>query len=144
MHLECRIHALGMQYIAHEFKVPRYYFSPSPTHFVSLVFGLPKLNALGHSPAQLDGKPYAIPNFLLIMPFDLLRFLLGDQKQPKILLYHGEYLWRAIGVLVNNVFELESEIIKGLQYMHPRSCKGNQVNEFHHHCSRFISSRRWT
>jgi hypothetical protein len=118
-------YALGLQDIAHEFKVPKYCFSPSLTHFVSLVFGLPKLNAPGHSPTQLDGKPYTIPNFLLIVPFDLPRLLLGDKKQPKILFYHGEYLWRAAKVFVNNVFELESRIIKGLQHMHPSSCKGN-------------------
>jgi len=125
MHLECRIHALGMQDITHDFKVPRYCFSPSLTHFVSLVFGLPKLNAPSHSPTQLDGKPYTIPSFLLIVPFDLLKLLLGDQKQPKILFYHGEYLWRVVEVLLNSVFELKSKIIKGLQYMHASSCKGN-------------------
>jgi hypothetical protein len=92
----------------------------------------------------VDGKPYTIPSFLLIVAFDLLRLLLGDQKESKILLYHGEYLWRVVEVLVNNVFELESRIIKGLQAMHPSSCKGNQVSEFHHHCNRFINSRRWT
>jgi hypothetical protein len=90
MHLECRIDALGMQDIVHEFKVPRYCFSPSLTHFVSLLFGFPKLNALGQSPPQLDGKPCTILDFPLIVPFDLPRHLLGDQKQPKILLYHGE------------------------------------------------------
>jgi hypothetical protein len=114
-----------MQDIVHQFKVLRYCFLPSLTHFVSLVFGLPKLNVLGHSPAQLDGKPYTILDFPPIKPFDLPRLLLGDQKQPKILLYHGEYLWRVAGVLVNNVFELESSIIKGLQDMHPNNCKGN-------------------
>jgi hypothetical protein len=133
-----------MQDIADKFKVPRYCFSPSPTHFVSLVFGLPELNAQGRIPAQLDGKPYTIPGFPPIVPFDLPRLLLVDQKQSEILIYHGECLWRAAGVLVNSVFELESSIIKGLQDMHPSSCKGNQVSEFHHHCSRLISSRRWT
>jgi len=114
-----------MQDIVHEFKVPRYYFFPSPTHFVSLVFGLLYLNALGRNLAQLDGKPYTILGFPLIIPFDLPRLLLGDQKQPKILLYHGEDLWKVLRVLVNCVFELESSIIKGLQVMHPNNCKGN-------------------
>jgi len=59
--------------IADEFKVPRYYFSPSPTHFISLVFGLLELNPQGHIPAQLDGKPYTIPGFPPILPFDLPR-----------------------------------------------------------------------
>jgi hypothetical protein len=103
----------------------RYYFSPSLTHFVSLVFGLPKLDAPSRNPAQLDGKPYIILGFPPIMPLDLPKLLLGDQKQPKILLYHGKYLWKATGILVNSVFELESSIIKGLQDIHPSSCKGN-------------------
>jgi hypothetical protein len=133
-----------MQDITNEFKVPRYYFSPSLTHFVSLVFGLPKLNAQGHIPAQLARKPYTIHGFLPIMPFDLPRLLLGDKKQPKILFHHGEYLWRVVEVLVNNVFDLEYNMIKGLRDMHRNSHKGNQVNEFHHHCNRFISSRKWT
>ncbi len=78
------------------------------------------------------------------MPFDLPWLLLGDQKQQKILFYHGECLWRGTKILVNSVFELEFNIIKGLQDMHPNNYKGNHMSELHYHYRRFISSRRWT
>jgi len=81
-----------------------------------LVFGLPKLNAECCILAQFDGKPYTIPGFPPIVPFDLPRLLLGDQKQPKILFYHGECLWRGIEILVNNVFELESKSLRFTRY----------------------------
>jgi len=44
---------------------------------------------------------------------------------------------------LDGVFELESNIIKGLQDMHPSNYKGNHVSDFHHHYNRFINSR-WT
>jgi hypothetical protein len=88
-----------------------------------LVFGLPKLNAECCILAQFDGKPYTIPGFPPIVPFDLPRLLLRDQKQPKILFYHGECLWRGTEILVNNVFELESKSSKVYKISIPTTTK---------------------
>ncbi len=106
-----------MQDIADEFKVPRYCLSSSPTHFISLLFALREWNVQGRIPAKkiVGGKPYTIPGMPPIAPLELPRNLQGDIKNAEFFLYQGECLWRAAGVLVNSVYELESSIIEGLQ-----------------------------
>jgi hypothetical protein len=106
-----------LQDIADEFKIPRYCLSSSPTHFISLLFALRELNVQGRIPAKkiIGGKPYTIPGMPPIAPLELPRTLQGDIKTAEFLLYQGECLWRAAGVLVNSVYELESSIIEGLQ-----------------------------
>ncbi|CAM6033342.1 unnamed protein product [Sphagnum compactum] len=110
------------QDIADEFNLPRYSFYPS-THFLSLVFSLREFNAQGRLPPK-DGAPFMIPGFAPILPSDLPKSLLHSNAK---LVYEGERLREATGVLVNTAYELESSIIDGLQEMLRKESEGNET-----------------
>jgi hypothetical protein len=111
-----------MQDIADEFNLPRYSFYPS-THFLSLVLSLREFNAQGRLPPK-DGAPFMIPGFAPILSSDLPKSLLHSNAK---LVYEGERLREATGVLVNTAYELESSIIDGLQEMLRKESEGNEV-----------------
>ncbi|CAK9278250.1 unnamed protein product [Sphagnum jensenii] len=115
-------HLLRPPDIADEFNLPRYSFYPS-THFLSLVFSLREFNAQGRLPPK-DGAPFMIPGFAPILPSDLPKSLLHSNAK---LVYEGERLREATGVLVNTAYELESSIIDGLQEMLRKESEGNEV-----------------
>jgi hypothetical protein len=96
-----------MQDVADEFKIPRYCLFPTP-HLLSLLYSLRDFNAQGLLPVPADGKSLEIPCFPPIVP--------------------SERLWEAAGVLVNSVYELESEIIDGLQEMICKHSTREQVS----------------
>ncbi|CAM6043631.1 unnamed protein product [Sphagnum compactum] len=111
------------QDIADEFKIPRYCLFPTP-HLLSLLYSLRDFNAQGLLPVPSDGKSLEIPCFPPIVPSDLP----SNLPSPGLLVYEGERLWEAAGVLVNSVYELESEIIDGLQEMICKHSTREQVS----------------
>jgi hypothetical protein len=116
-----------MQDIADEFKIPRYCLFPTP-HLLSLLYSLRDFNAQGLLPVPSDGKSLEIPCFPPIVPSDLP----SNLPSPGLLVHEGERLWEAAGVLVNSVYELESEIIDGLQEMICKHSTREQVSSSVH------------
>ncbi len=119
-----------MQDIANDFKVPRYCLYPSPTPFLSLMYHLPKFDAEGVTPLPSDAKPLEIPNFpplaYSLMPRS---FKVAEDVFPyEFQLYQAKRLWEAAGVLVNSVYELEHDIITGLQNSFPGGLEHDQVS----------------
>ncbi|KAG0577479.1 hypothetical protein KC19_5G159600 [Ceratodon purpureus] len=103
---------------AEKFNIVRYCLFASPVHFLSLVLHLPKFNAEGLIPSRRGASPLMIPNFPPIPPGDLPPSQLGDTDNPgshHFLLNEAHQLWKAGGLLVNSVGELERSIIEGLQ-----------------------------
>ncbi len=121
---------VGMQDIANDFKVPRYCLYPSPTPFLSLMYNLPKFDAEGLTPLPSDAKPLEIPNFpplaYSLMPRS---FKVDEDVFPyEFQLYQAKRLREAAGVLVNSVYELEHEIITGLQNSFAGGLEHDQVS----------------
>ncbi|CAK9222127.1 unnamed protein product [Sphagnum troendelagicum] len=119
------------QDIANDFKVPRYCLYPSPTPFLSLMYNLPKFDAEGLTPLPSDAKPLEIPNFpplaYSLMPRS---FKVDEDVFPyEFQLYQAKRLREAAGVLVNSVYELEHEIITGLQNSFAGGLEHDQVSK---------------
>lgn len=103
---------------AEKFNILRYCLFASPVHFLSLLFHLPKFYAEGLIPSRRGHSPLTIPNFPPIPPGDLPPSQLSDTGNPGthyFLLNEAHHLWKAAGVLVNSVGELERATIEGLQ-----------------------------
>jgi hypothetical protein len=110
--------AMFGQDTAEKFNIVRYCLFASPVHFLSLVFHLPKFNAEGLIPGRRGANPLVIPGFPPVPPGDLPPSQLGDTGHPGtqyFLLNEANQLWRAAGLLVNSVGELERATIEGLQ-----------------------------
>jgi hypothetical protein len=85
----------------------------------------------GFDPQQTSASPLVIPGFPPIPPGDLPPSQLGDTGHPGtqyFLLNEVKQLWRAAGLLVNSVGELERATIEGLQRYINENSPSNKVS----------------
>jgi len=116
---------------AEKFNIQRYCLFASPVHFLSLILHLPKFTAEGSIPVFRDSSPLKIPNFPPVPPHDLPPSQHADIGQPDsylFLLNEGNQLFKAAGVLVNSVGELEHATISGLQQCANEVLPGHKVH----------------
>ncbi|KAG0582237.1 hypothetical protein KC19_3G045100 [Ceratodon purpureus] len=105
------------QELADKLSIPRYCLYSSPAHFLSFTFHMPQFDSEGRLPAtSWEDKPFLIPNFPSILPAHLPPFQLTvSNAVNSFFVEESKPLWRAAGVIVNTVYELESPVIDGLR-----------------------------
>jgi hypothetical protein len=108
---------LRFQGLADKLGIPRYCLYSSPAHFLSFTFHMGQFDAEGRLPAvSWDDKPFLIPNFPPILPAHLPPFqVAASNAVSSFFVEESKPLWRAAGVIVNTVYELESPVIEGLR-----------------------------
>ena len=108
-----------VQKIADKYKIQRYCLFASPVHFLSLFYHLQQFYAEGRIPISWEDEPLRIPNFPPIGPGDVPPSQHVASSIPNSHLFlcdEVDMLLRAAGVLVNSIYELESEVMEGLNH----------------------------
>lgn len=110
-----------MQNIADKYNIPRYCLFTCPANFLSFVYHLRQFHAEGRIPIGWEDEPLRIANFPPIGPGDAPPSQHAASAIPNSHLFlrdEMDAMFRAAGVLVNSIYELESEVIEGLkQYL---------------------------
>ena len=106
-----------LQGIADKLSIRRYCFYSSPAHWLSFTFHMQQFEGEGRLPAtHWDEKPFEIPNFPPILPAHLPPpMLTASNAATSFFQDESKPLWRAAGVIVNSVYELEAPVIEGLR-----------------------------
>lgn len=149
-----------VQNIADKYKIQRYCLFTSPVNFLSFIYHLQQFHAEGRIPIDWEDEPLRIPNFPAIGPGNVPPSQHAASLNPnahRFLQDEAEVLLRAAGVLVNSIYELESEVIEGLNHylaevspdqvcFHFRiDSKGlftRLTGDQEHHHHRFLNSRQ--
>lgn len=124
----------NVQGTAEKFSIVRYCLFASPVHFLSLLFHLPKFNDENLIPVKKGDEPLMIPNFPPIPAGDLPPSQQADNGNPGshfFLLNETKQMWKAAGVLVNSVEEIERPVLEGLQRYIDETMSGDQVHPFY-------------
>lgn len=124
--------------------IPRYCLYSSPAHFLSFTFHMPQFDSEGRLPAtSWEDKPFRIPNFPPILPAHLPPFqLTASNAVNSFFVEESKPLWRAAGVIVNSVYELESSVIEGLRTYLAENSPNKVHYQPHFHQPRLGNNRR--